>query len=243
MTRFPALFASWTMSTESYVLVRAVLTCGRVLKRGIVASVIGVGLFAGGCLVGKDGSKRGDPSGDPSSGDPNDPSSGDPNDPSSGDMSYSWIAGDFGPCSVACGGGVQSRPVACLRGDGVVVDDSLCTTPKPEEQLACNAQSCTNTNCNPVYVPGAVTPVTPSTGPAPLTVTFNLAGQSTFRWDSLDFGDGSAAPSALFQWKLIPNYGYYACVNHVYTLAGTFSVGRHPVGSTSLLQEATVQAN
>ena len=40
---------------------------------------------------------------------------------------WSWLAGDFSPCSLACGGGIQSRSVVCVfDATGAIVDDAFC---------------------------------------------------------------------------------------------------------------------
>jgi hypothetical protein len=59
-------------------------------------------------------------------------------------ITYSWDAGGWTPCSVACGGGSQIRVVVCRGSDGTTVDDSLCAGagPKPMANMACNLRSC-----------------------------------------------------------------------------------------------------
>ncbi|XP_077523484.1 papilin-like [Amblyomma americanum] len=61
--------------------------------------------------------------------------------------SYNWNAGDFGPCTQICDGGVQSRLVYCASSttfDGV--SDDLCNaTIKPEATKVCNSKPCSAT--------------------------------------------------------------------------------------------------
>ncbi len=81
---------------------------------------------------------QGDPSCDPSG-------SGDkvPDPPSGPSPTYAWHTGDYSNCSKACGGGAQTRTVACRRNDGKNVEDSHCASqPKPESSRACNTHSC-----------------------------------------------------------------------------------------------------
>lgn len=55
---------------------------------------------------------------------------------------YTWIAGDWGSCSKACGGGTQSRSVSCQRNDGQFVTSNYCTGVKPQETQTCNTTAC-----------------------------------------------------------------------------------------------------
>lgn len=56
----------------------------------------------------------------------------------------SWSAGDWGPCSKACGTGTRLRAVTCmLWGSPVTVSDSVCTAAdKPAVTSSCNTQAC-----------------------------------------------------------------------------------------------------
>ena len=57
--------------------------------------------------------------------------------------SYSWFAGSFGTCSVACGGGTQTRPVECRDANGVAVADAFCDPAlRPTDTQSCNTQAC-----------------------------------------------------------------------------------------------------
>ncbi|MBI9074200.1 MAG: lamin tail domain-containing protein [Desulfatibacillum sp.] len=55
---------------------------------------------------------------------------------------YRWSAGEWSACSQTCGGGLSTRPVACLDWNGNPVDGSRCTETKPAESQACNEHSC-----------------------------------------------------------------------------------------------------
>lgn len=69
--------------------------------------------------------------------------------------SYSWWTGDWGACSVSCGGGTQTRNVVCVRnhpgqtghvGDWKDVADTFCIASglaKPPTSQSCNTHSCT----------------------------------------------------------------------------------------------------
>lgn len=49
-----------------------------------------------------------------------------------------WVVGAFGDCSATCGSGTRSRTVECRDGDGNVVPDASCPTPKPGASAVCN---------------------------------------------------------------------------------------------------------
>ncbi|CAL4065401.1 unnamed protein product, partial [Meganyctiphanes norvegica] len=56
----------------------------------------------------------------------------------------SWKVWKFTPCSRTCGGGEQQTVYICTSVEGTVVDESLCTTPKPLPQTV---------RCNPIPCP------------------------------------------------------------------------------------------
>ncbi|CAL1266760.1 unnamed protein product [Larinioides sclopetarius] len=58
--------------------------------------------------------------------------------------SYEWTSGDFEDCSQSCGGGVQYRPVRCIRkNDRDIVDEGLCDPSlKPSVNASCNTEPC-----------------------------------------------------------------------------------------------------
>lgn len=58
---------------------------------------------------------------------------------------YSWVVGSWSACSVACGGGIQTRTVQCARSDGTIVEDFNCISAglvKPDTSRVCNTQDC-----------------------------------------------------------------------------------------------------
>ncbi|XP_043119696.1 papilin isoform X2 [Puntigrus tetrazona] len=59
----------------------------------------------------------------------------------------SWVTGEWNPCPVTCGGGLQVRRVECMSHDSAgsrVVEDSQCASyaPRPLNQQNCNMQKC-----------------------------------------------------------------------------------------------------
>jgi hypothetical protein len=80
--------------------------------------------------------------------------------------SYWWYTGNWGECSVECGGGTQTRQVICVRehagesnhgSNWTNIDDACCIKnglTKPITSKSCNTQECrdckfsaTNTDC------------------------------------------------------------------------------------------------
>uniref|UniRef100_UPI00398F1070 A disintegrin and metalloproteinase with thrombospondin motifs 13 n=1 Tax=Pristiophorus japonicus TaxID=55135 RepID=UPI00398F1070 len=57
-----------------------------------------------------------------------------------------WEAGEFGACSVSCGGGQQERNVRCLKQEALerqTTSDADCAgTPRPGSVAKCNSQAC-----------------------------------------------------------------------------------------------------
>lgn len=64
--------------------------------------------------------------------------------------SYRWEVGNWGGCSVSCGGGTQTRSVTCKSSDGSTYQDQMCLQfvgAKPVTSQVCNTQSCVGSNC------------------------------------------------------------------------------------------------
>ncbi|MFZ5439745.1 MAG: thrombospondin type-1 domain-containing protein [Myxococcota bacterium] len=53
-----------------------------------------------------------------------------------------WSLGAWSACDVACGGGVQTRIVACVDPSGATLPATMCPQPTPATMMTCNAQSC-----------------------------------------------------------------------------------------------------
>jgi hypothetical protein len=53
-----------------------------------------------------------------------------------------WYSGSWSSCPV-CGGGTSTRTVYCMKSDGTIVADSLCTGTKPIASQSCNTPACT----------------------------------------------------------------------------------------------------
>ncbi len=60
---------------------------------------------------------------------------------------YGWQIGDWGSCSVSCGGGTKTRSVVCAIPNGPQGTDNDCADqgPKPATSKSCNTQSCNHT--------------------------------------------------------------------------------------------------
>jgi len=69
------------------------------------------------------------------------------------DCGFQYVVGDWSECSTDCGNGYRSRPLTCLRDDGVAVDLSQCQQlglPAPDTQMHCAAVA----GCTYTVVPG-----------------------------------------------------------------------------------------
>lgn len=58
--------------------------------------------------------------------------------------------GEWGNCSLACGGGIQERAVRCVDEQGAASNESFCGGMRPADQLQCNVMPCdfcSLTNC------------------------------------------------------------------------------------------------
>lgn len=55
----------------------------------------------------------------------------------------SWEIGEWSRCSMACGGGEQTRSVTCTNASDVEVPDSECSGTKPATTQSCGTEACT----------------------------------------------------------------------------------------------------
>jgi len=54
-----------------------------------------------------------------------------------------WVANTYGPCNSECGGGTQTRDVACYSANGVITNSTNCKlNPKPSISRSCNTDLC-----------------------------------------------------------------------------------------------------
>lgn len=73
---------------------------------------------------------------------------------------FTYVLGDWGTCTVTCGGGTQTRTVVCTRNDGVQFSDDFCAgLTKPTTSQVCNTQACSNKEC---YYAFDLYPATPA---------------------------------------------------------------------------------
>ena len=55
---------------------------------------------------------------------------------------YAWLPGNYSDCDKTCGGGVQTRSLACQRNDGAFVNESFCPANKPTSSQPCGTNAC-----------------------------------------------------------------------------------------------------
>ena len=112
--------------------------------------------------------------------------------------SYDWITGDWSQCSADCGGGTQTRTVACQRSDGQTVEDVFCdAASRPAASQECNTQGCEE--CKYAYSNnGAV---------ASCVINWMMFGESeaTFFWDNTHVGAAAYNTTEIY----VDGYRYY----------------------------------
>jgi hypothetical protein len=58
-------------------------------------------------------------------------------------VTYNWLSGPWGKCSVACGGGLVARNVTCVDSNLTTLADVACdAASKPEVTRLCNSNAC-----------------------------------------------------------------------------------------------------